>query len=31
VIPYASGTWGPDAAAELLVGDGGWHAPEVDR
>ena len=24
---YAPGSWGPDAAHELIAGDGGWHNP----
>jgi len=27
VIPYAPGTWGPDAAADLTAREGGWHDP----
>jgi glucose-6-phosphate 1-dehydrogenase len=27
VIPYASGSWGPEAANALIAGDGGWHCP----
>jgi len=27
VLPYAPGTWGPDAAAKLLSGQGNWHDP----
>jgi glucose-6-phosphate 1-dehydrogenase len=30
VLPYAPGTWGPDAAANLLRGVGRWHEPWVD-
>lgn len=26
-LPYAKGSWGPDAALEL-PGDGGWHLPD---
>ena len=29
VQPYAQGTWGPDAANELLEGFGTWHDPWV--
>jgi glucose-6-phosphate 1-dehydrogenase len=29
VQPYAPGTWGPKAAAELLAGHGIWHEPWV--
>ncbi len=28
-LEYASGSWGPAAADELLDTAGGWHAPEV--
>jgi glucose-6-phosphate 1-dehydrogenase len=27
VHPYAPGSWGPDAADELLAGYGRWHEP----
>ncbi len=27
VLPYAPGSWGPDAAAKLLAGHGGWRGP----
>jgi glucose-6-phosphate 1-dehydrogenase len=27
---YKPGTWGPEAANEILLPDGGWHAPQVD-
>jgi glucose-6-phosphate 1-dehydrogenase len=30
VHPYAPGTWGPDAAGELVAGHGRWHEPWVD-
>jgi glucose-6-phosphate 1-dehydrogenase len=26
-LPYAPGTWGPEAADALIAGDGGWHDP----
>ena len=26
-LPYASGTWGPEAADALIAADGGWHNP----
>jgi glucose-6-phosphate 1-dehydrogenase len=26
-LPYAPGTWGPQAADALIAGDGGWHNP----
>lgn len=26
-LPYAPHSWGPAAAAALIAGDGGWHAP----
>jgi glucose-6-phosphate 1-dehydrogenase len=29
VHPYAPGSWGPEAANELLAGFGRWHAPWV--
>ncbi len=25
-LPYARGSWGPEAADALIAGDGGWHA-----
>lgn len=28
-IVYASGSWGPREADELIAADGGWHCPEV--
>ena len=30
-LPYAPGSWGPQAANALIAGDGGWHdpAPEI--
>jgi glucose-6-phosphate 1-dehydrogenase len=27
--PYAKGSWGPSAAAELTAGFGGWHEPWI--
>ena len=27
---YKPGTWGPDAANEILLPEGGWHAPQID-
>ncbi len=30
VVPYAPGTWGPEAAAALVEGHGRWHEPWVD-
>ena len=27
IHPYAPGSWGPDAADQLIAGDGGWHDP----
>jgi glucose-6-phosphate 1-dehydrogenase len=27
VLPYAQGTWGPDAAEHLVAHVGGWHDP----
>ena len=29
VHPYAKGSWGPQAADELVKGHGGWHGPWV--
>ncbi len=29
VLPYPSGSWGPDAADDLIGPAGAWHAPEV--
>jgi glucose-6-phosphate 1-dehydrogenase len=29
VLPYAKGTWGPDAGERLPDGYGGWHGPWV--
>lgn len=29
-LPYAPGSWGPAAADELIVSDGGWHNPAAD-
>jgi len=29
VHPYAPGSWGPEAAKELLAGDGRWHGPWI--
>jgi glucose-6-phosphate 1-dehydrogenase len=31
VHPYAQGSWGPDAANDLLKGFGSWHEPWVSR
>ena len=28
-VPYQSGSWGPEAAGELIAADGGWHCPDV--
>lgn len=28
-IVYQPGSWGPEAADDLIAGDGGWHCPEV--
>lgn len=28
-ISYAPGSWGPEAADDLITTDGGWHCPEV--
>ena len=30
-IPYAKGTWGPDAANSLLAGDDDWHVPTLEE
>ncbi|HEY2600371.1 MAG TPA: glucose-6-phosphate dehydrogenase [Thermoleophilaceae bacterium] len=29
VLPYTKGSWGPDAANDLLAGHGRWHSPWV--
>jgi glucose-6-phosphate 1-dehydrogenase len=29
VHPYAPGSWGPEAANELLAGQGRWHRPWI--
>jgi glucose-6-phosphate 1-dehydrogenase len=29
VHPYAQGSWGPEAANELLAGHGRWHEPWI--
>jgi glucose-6-phosphate 1-dehydrogenase len=29
VHPYAPGSWGPDAANELMAGSGRWHEPWI--
>ncbi|HEY7732356.1 MAG TPA: hypothetical protein VH950_15865, partial [Gaiellaceae bacterium] len=29
VHPYAQGSWGPDAANQLLAGQGRWYGPWV--
>jgi glucose-6-phosphate 1-dehydrogenase len=29
VLPYAQGSWGPDAAEKLLNGHGGWRKPWI--
>ncbi len=29
-LPYAPGTWGPNAADKLIAHSGGWHDPIVD-
>jgi glucose-6-phosphate 1-dehydrogenase len=29
VHAYAPGSWGPEAAAQLVKGHGGWHGPWV--
>jgi glucose-6-phosphate 1-dehydrogenase len=29
-LPYAAGTWGPQAADDLIAGDGGWHNPAAE-
>jgi glucose-6-phosphate 1-dehydrogenase len=31
VAPYARGTWGPDAAAAIVLGGELWHDPSVER
>ena len=30
-LPYAPGSWGPDAAAALIAADGGWHDPAAQE
>ena len=30
-LPYAPGTWGPQAADALIAADGGWHNPTPER
>jgi glucose-6-phosphate 1-dehydrogenase len=30
VHKYAPGSWGPDVVNEVLLPEGGWHAPRVD-
>jgi glucose-6-phosphate 1-dehydrogenase len=30
VLPYAPGSWGPEAADELAAGHGGWRDPWID-
>jgi len=29
-LPYAPGTWGPQAADALITSDGGWHNPTAE-
>ncbi len=29
VHPYAPGTWGPEAAQQLVAGHGRWHGPWI--
>jgi glucose-6-phosphate 1-dehydrogenase len=29
-LPYAPGTWGPEAADALIASDGGWHNPAAE-
>jgi glucose-6-phosphate 1-dehydrogenase len=29
-LPYEKGSWGPDAANQLLAGHGRWHSPWVE-
>jgi len=29
VQPYAKGSWGPDAADQLVASNGGWRGPWV--
>ena len=31
VSEYAPGTWGPAAAARIVVGDEGWHEPKAEE
>jgi glucose-6-phosphate 1-dehydrogenase len=30
-LPYARGTWGPEAADALIAADGGWHEPTAQE
>jgi glucose-6-phosphate 1-dehydrogenase len=30
VLPYAKGTWGPDAGDALVAGHGRWHGPWIE-
>jgi glucose-6-phosphate 1-dehydrogenase len=30
LYPYARGSWGPEAAEQLVAERGGWHAPEAE-
>ena len=29
VHPYAPGSWGPEAAEQLVAGHGRWHGPWI--
>jgi glucose-6-phosphate 1-dehydrogenase len=31
VLPYAPGSWGPDAADKLIAGHGRWHGPWIEE
>jgi len=30
VLPYAPGSWGPEAANDMAAGHGGWHDPWIE-
>ena len=30
-VPYAPGSWGPQAADQLIATDGGWHNPTLEE
>jgi glucose-6-phosphate 1-dehydrogenase len=31
VVEYEPGSWGPEAAARVVDGDGEWHNPQIER